>query len=208
MKHTRFHFAHIVLVVPLVSYQGCTVKEPCDSDQVEVFGQCQDVPEEHGDGDGDPTGDGDGGSTGNSGGGADGQSDEDEDASPNFGATCSDHEDCIGGTVCGAPQLPQCIGLCGSGDPFEDACPTGTECVEAVPGTSLCMEASNEEEEQEEPNFDESCSEQVDCKGGTVCGAPDLPQCLGMCGPDDPFEDNCPDGKTCTEVQAGVSLCF
>lgn len=116
-------------------------------------------------GDGDSTGDGDntsgggesggGGSTGGGGDGGtlgnsdtsdadsgdtDDTSDTDEPTDPpNFGATCDDQTDCTGGTVCAAPQLPQCIGMCGSGDPFEDSCPDGTTCTEAQPGIFVCL---------------------------------------------------------------------
>ncbi len=62
--------------------------------------------------------------------------------------------------------------------------------------------------EEEKPNFDADCAEMSECLAGTVCGAPDLPKCIGLCGPDDPFEDNCPSDKSCTEVRPGTSICF
>jgi hypothetical protein len=147
MKRTISAYFSLGLLGALSS--GCTVNEPCDPEQTVVYGQCQDPPEETGDGDGDATTDsaGEGGTTsggdGDSDGGAGGEggqlSTPDEEL-PNFGAACSEHSTCTGGTICGADGgLPSCIGLCGEGDPFEASCPEGTTCTMAQPGTSVCL---------------------------------------------------------------------
>lgn len=115
---------------------ACTVDEPCDPGQVLVGNLCVDPPS--GDGDGD------GGAGGQSAGGAtSGDSDGDGDSvtePPNFGESCTEQGDCTGGTVCAAPQLPICVGQCGPGEPFEDACPAPLACVEPIADTFICME--------------------------------------------------------------------
>ena len=134
---------------------GCSVKHPCSDNENVTLGQCV-VPPATGGGDGS-TGS-EGGSSGKDpnsddegeGGGVGGEltaeedtaSDDDavEDVAPNFGASCTTHEECTGKTVCGAEGgLPICLGMCGPGDPFEGNCPTGMACSEPQPGSFICF---------------------------------------------------------------------
>jgi hypothetical protein len=121
-----------------VFFSACTIKEPCDANQTVLYGQCQDPPPETDETD---TSDEDGETSEGQGGMGGMESTPDPvDEAPNFGTTCDQQSECTGGTVCGAEGgLPMCIGLCGSGDPFESSCPQGTACTEAQPGTSACL---------------------------------------------------------------------
>lgn len=114
----------LATVVALPALVACELNDPCDSDQEFEYGVCI-LPEAT------PPSGGAGGESGcdQAPGGASG---EVECAlPPNVGDACTEGGDeCVGETVCGAPQLPQCVALCGPGDPFEDACPGGLSCTD------------------------------------------------------------------------------
>ncbi len=109
---------------------GCELNDPCDPGQKVEYGVC--VPD-----DAPPEGAGGDTSCDEIAGGAGGEVVCVDP--PNFGASCTEGgEECLGGTVCGAPQLPECIGLCGPGDPFDGNCPSGTTCTD-FPEASVCF---------------------------------------------------------------------
>ncbi len=128
MRHTRFAILSCLAFACATIYSGCTVKEPCGSNQEEVLGLCRDIAE------GTGGSDGTGGETSEGGAGGDTGT-----AEPNFGAACTAQSDCTGGLVCGEPQLPKCLAQCGEGDPFEGMCPPDTNCAEAIPGVFICL---------------------------------------------------------------------
>ena len=91
---------------------GCELKDPCDPGQTLEYGLCS-----------PPAADG----------GAGGALVCEElviEGEPNVGASCTEGGDeCMGGTVCGAPQLPECVALCGECDAFFENCPSGLNCT-------------------------------------------------------------------------------
>jgi hypothetical protein len=150
MNHKRWFCLLSGTVTALGLSSACSIKEPCDPDQLYKYGLCLDRPPQMGgalgDGDGDGTGDGDGDSGGadNMGGsplaGSSGDGDGDGDGPmPNFGASCEVQEDCLGGLVCGAEQgFPTCMALCGPDDAFFGACPSDTACMD-FGVAAICM---------------------------------------------------------------------
>ncbi len=61
----------------------------------------------------------------------------------------------------------------------------------------------------DEANVGADCAGQLECKGGTVCGADNgLAECIALCGAGDPFDGNCPGGMGCVEVVPGTSMCI
>ena len=89
---------------------ACEVKEPCDSGFTFDYGLC--LPDEA---------DNAGGAGGDAG----------EDDGPNFGAECTEMGmECLAGTVCALPRAPNCVGLCGVGEPFDGKCPEDKPCTD------------------------------------------------------------------------------
>lgn len=112
----------LTVIVPVLLSAACELKDPCDPGQEFKYGVCI-IP--------DPPPKGAGGEPGceMAPGGAGGE-DECIEA-PNVGDECTEGGDeCVGETVCGAPQLAQCVALCGPGDPFEDGCPNDLTCTD------------------------------------------------------------------------------
>ena len=110
-------------VASSLAFAGCELNDPCDPGQEFKHGLCilEASPEP-------PGGGGESGCQQAEGGaGGEGECIE----PPNVGATCTEGGDeCVGETVCGAPQLPECVALCGPGDPFEENCPQGLSCTD------------------------------------------------------------------------------
>lgn len=127
----KFVFPSLALIGTTWSLTvACELNDPCDPGQTFEYGVC--LPA-------DPENEGAGGEGGcdEMAGGAGGVVECIEP--PNFGTRCTEGGDeCVGGTVCGAPQLPKCIGLCGPGDPFEGSCPDGLSCTD-FPEASVCF---------------------------------------------------------------------
>jgi hypothetical protein len=122
MKKLSFLALASILLVLAVS--ACELSDPCDPGQEFKYGVCI-IPSTT------PPPNGGGGESGceQAPGGAGGEVECVEP--PNAGATCTEGGDeCVGETVCGAPQLPQCVALCGPGDPFEGKCPDGLSCTD------------------------------------------------------------------------------
>lgn len=96
---------------------GCEIEEPCDPGQNHEHGLCVPAAEEPSMGGAPMCED-----TGMGG---------FDTSLENHGTACTEGGDeCLGGTVCGAPELPECTALCGPCDPFFEACPEGTECTD------------------------------------------------------------------------------
>lgn len=113
----------LFVVVPSYVSTACELNDPCDPDQEYKYGVCI-IPDP-------PPAEGSGGGSGcdESQGGAGGA--VECVVPPNVGTTCTEGGDeCVGETVCGAPQLPQCVALCGPGDPFEGSCPNDLTCTD------------------------------------------------------------------------------
>lgn len=106
---------------------GCEIEEPCDKDQTVEYGLC--VPPEPGGG-------------GSGAGGSDPVECEelpDGEGPVNTGVACTEGgTECTGGTVCGAPEFPQCVAACGVCDFFFESCPDSTSCTE-FPQGSVCL---------------------------------------------------------------------
>lgn len=110
--------------VALLAVAACELNEPCDPGQEFKYGLCieEAAPE--------PSGGGGESGCDEAEGGAGGEVECIEP--PNPGTSCTEGGDeCVGGTVCGAPQLPECVALCAPGDPFEEGCPDGLSCIDA-----------------------------------------------------------------------------
>ncbi len=105
------------LLTGLVLYSSCTINEPCDPGQSLSHGLCVESPPDPGLGGGPQCED-----TGMGG---------FDTSLQNEGEACTEGGDeCLGGTVCGAPERPLCTALCGPCDPFFEACPNGTNCTD------------------------------------------------------------------------------
>lgn len=118
-------FLSLTTAVSSLVFAACELNDPCDPGQEFKHGVCI-LPDTT-----TPSSGGQGGEPGcdQAPGGAGGEVECVEP--PNVGDTCTEGgNECVGETVCGAPQLPQCVALCGPGDPFEDSCPGGLSCTD------------------------------------------------------------------------------
>lgn len=122
----------LTTAVSSLAFAACELNDPCDPDQEFKYGVCilpDTTPPSGGEG-GEP-----GCDQGPGGAGGEGECIE----PPNVGEACTEGGDeCVGETVCGAPQFPECVALCGAGDPFEDSCPNGLTCTD-LGQASLCF---------------------------------------------------------------------
>jgi hypothetical protein len=137
---------HRVLSAGLCTVLGlsaaCGVEDPCDPGQTYRNGGCYPPEEDDVTVDEDTTEQGPADTNGSAIDGGPLPAGSEETAEPmeeaNLGATCATQADCLGGTVCAADEgLPECLGLCGEGDPFEDSCPATNPCIE-LQGNFLC----------------------------------------------------------------------
>jgi hypothetical protein len=119
---TSLHYGLLILGCALGVYaQGCELKDPCDPGQTYEYGLC--LP---------PTAEGGAG-------GAPVCEELTIEGEPNVGDPCTEGGDeCTGGTICGAPRLPECLALCGECDAFFENCPSGLTCRNLGPA-SLCQ---------------------------------------------------------------------
>lgn len=121
----------VASLAAVLFFAACELKEPCDPGQEFKYGLCiqQEATEPPGGGGSSGCEAADGGA-----GGA-----VECIQPPNAGEMCTEGGDeCVGGAVCGAPQLPECVALCGTGDPFEESCPEGLSCLD-VGQASVCF---------------------------------------------------------------------
>ena len=152
-KYAAFFMASSVGFLPL----ACKIDEPCDPGQLYITGYCFDAVSPTtggtssggtaatgggGGGLGGMGGDlapGDGGSDPGTGGDDSGTGGEQGNGeTPNLFEACQDDSACKGGTVCD-PFFLICSAFCGPEQPFESACPDGTQCNDVGSGIHVCF---------------------------------------------------------------------